>query len=274
MRQSAVSRRVQALEDELGVSLFERQSNGVRPTVAGRRFFERTRAAFAEIDQAVTNAIAAGRGAEGVIRIGALPAIMAGYLSGLLGEYRREHPGVAMEFVEGPARDQIASIMERRLDVAFFVDGTPAPGCDAETFWSAAIHVAVPVKHPLAGCEIVDWELLKDEHFVLGREAIGSGLDSVASDRVASFGGRLSLEAHDISQDAVMGFVALGFGLSFVNETNASIHYPGVAFRPLPRDDCRLGYSAVWLPGNDNPALRRFLSLARSMAAERRASPA
>jgi len=34
VRQSAVSRRIQALEDELGVSLFERQLNGVRPTIA------------------------------------------------------------------------------------------------------------------------------------------------------------------------------------------------------------------------------------------------
>ncbi len=43
VRQSAVSRRVRALEDKLGVSLFERDSTGVRLTEAGRRFLERTR---------------------------------------------------------------------------------------------------------------------------------------------------------------------------------------------------------------------------------------
>jgi len=97
VRQSAVSRRVQAFENELGVSLFERQLTGVRLTVAGEHCFDRTRAAFAEIDHAVTNAMAAGRGAD---------------------------PAVAMEFFEGPAPDQIARIMVRRLDVAFLVDGT------------------------------------------------------------------------------------------------------------------------------------------------------
>jgi len=35
-----------------------------------------------------------------------------------------------------------------------------------------------------------------------------------------------------------------------------------------------LTYSAVWLPGNDNPALRRFLSLARSLASGRPAPDA
>jgi hypothetical protein len=35
-------------------------------------------------------------------------------------------------------------------------------------------------------------------------------------------------------------------------------------------DDHLLQFNAAWLPHNDNPALRRFLSLARSMAKERR----
>ncbi len=88
VKQSAVSRRIQALEDELGVSLFERQSNGVRPTIAGRRFFERARTAFAEIDLAVKNAAAAGRGEEGMIRIGILPSLLSGFLRDVLSEFR------------------------------------------------------------------------------------------------------------------------------------------------------------------------------------------
>ncbi|MFZ3181201.1 MAG: LysR family transcriptional regulator [Methylocystis silviterrae] len=266
VRQSAVSRRVQALENELGVSLFERQLSGVRLTVAGKRFFDRTRAAFAEIDHAVANAMAAGRGAEGVIRIGILPSTINGCLSELLYNYRAAHPAVAMEYFECPAPDQIARIMDRHLDVAFLVDGTPAPGCDIERYWNAGVYVALPDQHPLAGCDIVDWDLLKDEHFILGREAIDAGLDRIAADHIAGFGGRMSLETHDISQDAVMKLVGMGFGLGLMNDANVSICYPDVTFRQLPHNDSHLGFCAVWLPGNDYPALRRFLSLARTMA--------
>jgi DNA-binding transcriptional LysR family regulator len=49
VRQSAVSRRVRALEDMLGVSLFERDSTGVRLTDAGRRFLDKSRPALAEL---------------------------------------------------------------------------------------------------------------------------------------------------------------------------------------------------------------------------------
>ena len=270
VKQSAVSRRIQALEDELGVSLFERQSNGVRLTIAGQHFIERTRAAFAEIDFAIKNAAAAGRGDEGVIRIGVLPSRLSGFLCDVLAEFRNAQPGVVFDFFDGPPRKLIARIMERRLDIAFIVSGTPTPGCDAEALWSSCIYVALPNRHPLTGCDAIDWELLKDERFVFGREAIAAGFDAFATERIARVGGRLSLAMHDVSQDLVMQFVALGFGLSLSSDSSTAIPYPGVAFRPLADEDDRVSYSVVWLPGNDNPALRRFLSLARLKSAERR----
>jgi|SRR6516225_7199387 hypothetical protein len=46
-----------------------------------------------------------------------------------------------------------------------------------------------------------------------------------------------------------------------------------VVFRPISGDDATLQFSAVWGPGNDNPALRRFLSLARTLAKAKRQRP-
>ena len=97
VRQSAVSRRVRALEDKLGVSLFERDNTGVRITEAGRRFLERTRPALAEIDHAMKAAASAGRGAEGVIRIGILSSVSSGFLRNLLGGTARYAINAAAE---------------------------------------------------------------------------------------------------------------------------------------------------------------------------------
>src|SRR5712691_13484546 len=63
IRPSAVSRRVRALEDTLGVSLFERHSTGLRVTNAGARFFQEAREGFVHLEQASKIAAAAGRGA-------------------------------------------------------------------------------------------------------------------------------------------------------------------------------------------------------------------
>lgn len=251
------------------MSLFERQLNGVRPTLAGQRFFERTRAALAEIDRAIKNAAAAGRGAEGVIRMGVPPPDCSDFLCSVLCAFREAYPGVAFDYFHWSSRKSIAGIMDRRLDIAFIILGTPAPGCDLETLWSAEICVALPANHPLSGCEAIEWELLKDEHFIFGREATAAGLDDHATERIARIRGRISLATHDVSQDLVMRLISRGFGLSLVSGLSTEISYAGVAFRPVAGEDERISYCAVWLPGNDNPALRRFLSLTRSMSAER-----
>src|SRR5262245_25646559 len=75
VRQSAVSRRVRELEDELGVSLFERHHAGVRITNAGVRFLQEARTALLQLDQAVKTATAAASGTIGRLRIGTLSAI-------------------------------------------------------------------------------------------------------------------------------------------------------------------------------------------------------
>ena len=105
MKQPAVSRCVQALEDELGVSLFERSPSGARPTIAGERFFERVRVELWEINQAVENAAAAGRGVQGLLRIGVLPSFFPSFLGDLLIEFRANQPEATVELFDGSLRE-------------------------------------------------------------------------------------------------------------------------------------------------------------------------
>lgn len=264
VRQSAVSRRVQELEDTLGVSLFEREIGGVRVTEAGRRFLERSRPALAEIAYAVRAAASAGRGEEGVLRIGIVSSLSAGYMREVLRVYRDTHPAVVVDIVEGSTSEHIAGLTERRIDLAV-VTGTPsASHCDIALLWKDRVFVALPEENPLAHEDSVEWAALKDEAFVVTREASGPELHDTIVRRLGELGHSPSVERYSVGRETLMHLVALGFGISLVSEAATATRYPGVVFRPLAMD--RLPYSAVWLPGNDNPALRRFLSLARSMS--------
>src|SRR5215831_20852766 len=86
-QQSAIGRRVRALEDVLGVSLFERTPAGVRPTTAGARFFEQARVVLRQLDNAVQIAGAAGRGVIGHVKIGILSSMAAGFLREVIRAY-------------------------------------------------------------------------------------------------------------------------------------------------------------------------------------------
>jgi hypothetical protein len=65
----------------------------------------------------------------------------------------------------------------------------------------------------------------------------------------------------------------MGRGVSLTSEATIATSFPEVVFRPISGGDAMLQFSAIWWPGNDNPALRRFLSLARALAKAKRQRP-
>jgi DNA-binding transcriptional LysR family regulator len=69
-RQSNLSRRVQSLEEELGIRLFERTNGGVRPTPAGREFLRGVRRILDELQAVVDGAKAISRGDAGYLGVG------------------------------------------------------------------------------------------------------------------------------------------------------------------------------------------------------------
>lgn len=59
--QPPLTRKVRALEDELGVALFDRVPGGMRPTPAGERLLDRARGILAEVERAAVEARAAAQ---------------------------------------------------------------------------------------------------------------------------------------------------------------------------------------------------------------------
>ena len=114
-QQSTICRRVRALEDKLGVSLFDRNRTGARPTTAGARFFEQARVVLQQLDDAVHSAGTAGRGVIGELNIGLLSSMAAGFLREVIRTYRAHHLDVEMHVVEGASHEQIALVRENRL---------------------------------------------------------------------------------------------------------------------------------------------------------------
>jgi len=273
IRQSAVSRRIRPLEDELGVSLFERRQNGVRLTVAGRRVVERTRAALTEIESAARNAAAAGRGTEGVVRIGLFHGPMPVFLTELVKDFRDEHPKVRLDFAAGEARDHFSKIMERSLDIAVIASADRSPDYDAQLLWNSRVLVVLPHDHMLAIGEAVDWMYLRDERFIFGLDSSYERFRELIARRRGDDGRRTEIENFPVAQETLFQLVALGFGVSLTSEASQSTDYSGVVIRTLAGEEDWIGYSAIWLAENDNPALRRFLSLARTKAAAWQRTP-
>jgi DNA-binding transcriptional LysR family regulator len=265
-QQSAISRRVRALEDVLGVSLFERNPAGVRPTTAGAQFFEQARDGLRQLDDAVKTAGSAGRGVIGHLHIGILSSMAAGFLREVIRTFHAGHADVALHILEGASREQIALVRENRLDVAFVLGAPDLPNCNVTQFWTEHIFAALPQGHMLCDCDEITWESLRYEKVILCQSELGGAIHDRLITHLAELGYSPWAERLDVGREALMHLVALGLGVSFTSEATVATQFPEVVFRPIAGDAARIPFSAVSLSNNDNPVCRRFLSLARAVA--------
>ena len=85
-------------------------------------------------------------------------------------------------------------------------------------------------------------------------------------EHVERFGGpTLRFAAQDVSRDGLLGLVAAGLGWAIIPASIAHLDIPGLRTVPIDSEGAVLQIEAIWDARTDNPALTRFLELARQM---------
>ncbi len=125
--QSAVSKRIGALERQLDVRLFERTGRGARLTPAGRRLLPRAEALTAEIDRLPALVADDAQNLAGVVRLSLQPSVSWPLVGDLVAAVRRRHPNVHLQIAEGPTRRIEESLADGRIDIGV-VSLPPPPG--------------------------------------------------------------------------------------------------------------------------------------------------
>lgn len=263
MNQSAVSRRVQRLENLMGVSLFERRPTGVGLTDAGWRFARHARSIVGDFDCAANLTQAAGIGKNGRLSIGLIASLSHGMLRELVAAYAVERPCVEIRFCEGERGELLTCLSHRRIDIVFASGSFPSEQGDSFVASSERVFLAISGKHPLAERERLSWDDVKDTRFLVSTDEPGPEIRDYIIQRMAELGRPSSIIRHKLGREGIMNLVGLGFGVSLVADHWRGVRYPNVAFLPIGDEDERVQFSLVWRPENDNPALRRFVSLAR-----------
>jgi DNA-binding transcriptional LysR family regulator len=125
--QSAVSKRIGALERQLEARLFERTGRGARLTPAGRRLLPRAEALTAEIDRLPEFVADDAARLAGVVRLSVQPSVSWPLVGDLVAAARRRHPNLRLQIAEGPTRQIEESLADGRLDLGV-VSLPPPPG--------------------------------------------------------------------------------------------------------------------------------------------------
>ncbi len=270
--QSSVSARVKALEEDLGILLFERHARGVRLTEAGRHFVERIAAGVDQLDHAVKTAGMAATGECGRLRIGIHALIPGSFLAELIGQYRENHSGIEVEITEGTARDAVMQLRADRLDVAF-VAGTPElPDCHTRPIWTESLVAVLPDRHRLAGHPAITWADLVGETFLVRYGGTGPQVHDHIVLRLAGRWPAPSILRFDVGRSTLLSMVGQGFGITIVGAATTMLPATGIVFLPFADEPEPVAFAAVWSPFNRSATLKNLLTLAGEMGRFRNSS--
>lgn len=211
-------------------------------------------------------AAAAGRGDTGIVRVGILTSLAGGFLRELVHSYVIQNPDVRVDVRDGGRDDHVAAIGSRELDIAFLTCVGDIAHCEAVELWRERVHVALPRDHDLARRRKLDWQDLRGEAFIVSRAAPGPELHDYIVRRIADHNTLPHIISKDVAQETLMNLVGLGQGVTLVSAAWAAVKLPGLVLRPLTDPEDIVPFSAVWSAENDNPALRRFISIAHVLA--------
>jgi DNA-binding transcriptional LysR family regulator len=275
LAQSALTKSMQELEDELGTRLFERSSRGMQLTAQGHRFLGSARRVLAAVADATRlHADADSRELAGVLAIGVTSLVAGYYLSELFSRFRRNCPAVEVFVTEDEPRFLEHLLINGELDVAIMVSNalSEPQALVAETLTRSPSRVWLAAHHPLAAKdELTLLECAAADQIVLEADRVDDLLRGVWA--------RHQLKPRSIlrttSLEAVRSLVGTGAGIALLPDflyRPWTLDAEHVDVRPVRDALPTVDVGLVWRRGSGlKPVAAEFIELARESSRARRA---
>jgi LysR family hydrogen peroxide-inducible transcriptional activator len=214
LSQSALSRAIQKLEEQLGQPLFERKPREVVLTDHGELLLERSQHILKLMEDTFAELSEAGR--RGRIRLGAIPTIAPYFLPGLLSSFAKAHPEISVIVQEDTTENLIKRCSHGEIDLAILALPIIAKYLEVEPLFDEELLLVLPVGHPLAASKSVAIDALDSYPFVMLSEA------HCLSDNIATFCRRKSVQPVTVERTSqlttLQELVTLNHGVSIVPE--------------------------------------------------------
>ncbi|PWK89842.1 LysR substrate-binding domain-containing protein [Fulvimonas soli] len=264
--QPPLSQQIQALEQDLGVRLFQRDRRNVALTEPGRVMLEQARQILAKADEARAQVNEAAAGFSGHLKLAYTVSVsFHRALPQTLLRFGQRVPRVRMQLHEMYSEAQFDALRSGQIDVGF-VRAEPRHGADVRALRLDVIDyepllLALPSGHRLAGRDSLELGEVAGESFVIQPRELASNLH----DRLlqlaakADFHPTIRLQAQQIN--GLIALVAAGMGLALVPASMRAVQLGGVSYVSLEDPDAYLLLAVASRRDNPSPALAKFLDI-------------
>ncbi len=228
--QSTVTESIKDLEADLGVTLFERHSKGLRITHRGHQFLRHATSILAQVAGARGVFEDESQSAQGQLHLG-LTSLVSGYvISDLLAKYKRANPKVEITAIEESGEYLEHLLIGGEMDVAVMMTSkmTERSGLHAETLDVSPYRLWMPIGHRLARQNSIALADLRDEPLIM------LNIDEMEQETVkllSVLGTRPKVAFSTRSVEAVRSLVATGAGVALL---------PDLVYRPWSLEGDRI----------------------------------
>jgi LysR family hydrogen peroxide-inducible transcriptional activator len=230
--QPTLSGQLLKLEQQLGVTLFERNNRRVSITPIGEKVLEHARRALEEAGLVESVAKTSQDQLVGPLKLGVIPTLAPYLIPLILGPLREAYPRLTIELWEDITVSLLDRLRSQRLDAALLATEIPESDLTTADLFDEPFLAALPAGHRLASRKRIDVADLADDLLVL---ADGHCLAGQARDACGRHGEGLPQRAlQAASLETLANLVAAGYGTTLAPQLAASsMERRGVVLRPL-----------------------------------------
>lgn len=232
---SAVSKRIAAIEREVGTPLLVRGRRGIAPTPAGESFLRQAREVLGALARMRAELTEFATGVQGSIRVVASVSVLAGRLPEDIATFLAMHQAVRVSLAEMNSMEIVRAVREGATDLGVLWDFADLSGLRCVPYGRDQLCIAVHHGHPLARRK----RLRYDE--TTPYPAIGvapGGLLAALLRRKAALAGNAPVTRIQVSSlDAACRIVGAGLGLAVLPRESAQPHAAARGLRMIPLAD-------------------------------------
>lgn len=174
LSQSALSRRVDKLEDALGVQLFTRTTRKVELTTVGRTFVHRARNVLNELDSALLGIQDVAQRLSGEVTLACVPSAVGHFLPAAIDLYHQRYPQIRIRVIDESSSDVLLAVTRGEADFGVTYIGTQEADIEFRPMMNDAFVVACTSSHPLASRKRLRWDELAGHNYITLAQGSGN----------------------------------------------------------------------------------------------------
>jgi DNA-binding transcriptional LysR family regulator len=259
--QSAISRQIQGLEAEVGVTLFHR-ADRAKLTIAGDRLFPRAKKICQEWQMTVQDLADLMAGKQPELCVAAIHSICAYHLPPVLQRFCRDYPDVQLRVTALGSDRSLKVLKDGLVDLAIVMNNrflTTSSDMVIQVLYDEPIHVLLAATHPLAQYDAISWDKLAQYPQVVFKD--GYGMQRIVQEQFERRGLPLKAVLELNTPDAFRGVVRQGELIALLPDSALVEAYPDPTLVVRPIAPSPVNTSTSKLDSLTNPPLTRQVVL-------------